>query len=236
MTENKIERNRKNREKYNSASSEEKQKRKAKRHEEHLRKITDMTPEQLVAHKLKTRLKWEDFDKNLTPEQKEQRHKSQYESNQRWWHTLPLEEKQKHLASMKQRNHNMTTEQKEQEKQRLSELRKDPKRKIEMREYGKKYREQLRILVISHYSNGTMHCMNPKCEVPGGAKDIRALCIDHINGGGRQHAQEVGNHVYYWIVKHKFPSGFQVLCQSCNIIKKIENKEDYKRSKSEAKK
>lgn len=44
------------------------------------------------------------------------------------------------------------------------------------------------------------------------------LTIDHIGGGGNQHAREIGRGValYRWLKRNKFPTGFQVLCANCN--------------------
>jgi hypothetical protein len=77
--------------------------------------------------------------------------------------------------------------------------------------------------IISHYSKKTMKCA--RC----GFSDMRALSIDHINGGGRKHTEEIkkqGTIFYRWLIKNGFPEGFQVLCMNCNYIKKSENKED----------
>ena len=45
------------------------------------------------------------------------------------------------------------------------------------------------------------------------------LTIDHINGGGRHHRQEIGPRLYAWLRRHAYPSGFQVLCMNCNFAK-----------------
>jgi len=97
------------------------------------------------------------------------------------------------------------------------------KEMADMKVRGKKVVEKQKRLVISHYSNGSMVCC--KC----GFSDIRALSIDHINGGGRRHTEEIrkaGTIFYRWLIKNNFPNGFQVLCMNCNYIKKAENKED----------
>jgi len=80
----------------------------------------------------------------------------------------------------------------------------------------KRYRDNMKIKVLRHYSHGTMKC---KC----GYSDTRALCIDHINGGGVQHRKKIGeSNLYIWLVRNNYPKGFQVLCHNCNIVKKIE--------------
>lgn len=47
------------------------------------------------------------------------------------------------------------------------------------------------------------------------------LCIDHVNGGGREHRKQVGAGLayYYWFEKQGFPPEFQVLCHNCNMAK-----------------
>ena len=50
------------------------------------------------------------------------------------------------------------------------------------------------------------------------------LALDHIeNDGARQRREEPAlrwsKHMYAWIIKQGFPSGFQVLCHNCNISK-----------------
>jgi hypothetical protein len=58
------------------------------------------------------------------------------------------------------------------------------------------------------------------CECCGEGRDY-FLTIDHINGDGNKHRKEVGSsNIYDWLVKHEFPSGFQVLCMNCNCAKR----------------
>jgi len=57
--------------------------------------------------------------------------------------------------------------------------------------------------------------------------DERALCIDHINGGGRKERKLFGGNYYNSVLK-KIKVGsqdYQILCANCNTVKKIENKE-----------
>lgn len=56
--------------------------------------------------------------------------------------------------------------------------------------------------------------------------DDRFLTIDHINGGGRKHRQEVckgrtGIEFYKWLRRQGYPPGFQVLCFQCNCGRNI---------------
>lgn len=46
------------------------------------------------------------------------------------------------------------------------------------------------------------------------------LQIDHIWGGGRKHILQIhriGSNFYTWLKKNLFPSGYRVLCKSCNV-------------------
>ncbi len=77
-----------------------------------------------------------------------------------------------------------------------------------------KHREQ-RLAVLAYYSGNTMACI--RC----GFGDVRALCLDHINGGGTAHRRRLGNgkNVWLWLARHGFPDGYQILCANCNAIK-----------------
>lgn len=50
--------------------------------------------------------------------------------------------------------------------------------------------------------------------------DIRLLSVDHIDGKGRQHRQELniqgGSAFYDWVKRENFPDKLQVLCHNCN--------------------
>ena len=84
------------------------------------------------------------------------------------------------------------------------------------RKISKRFRENLKLKVIGHYSNGTFACA---CC---GERGFDFLTIDHINGGGQKQLDELGVHgsvFYYWLVKHDFPSGYAVLCLNCNTSK-----------------
>jgi len=81
-----------------------------------------------------------------------------------------------------------------------------------IRELSKKYHERLKLQVLIHYGGDP-----PKCSC--GFSDIRALTIDHINGGGRKHRSQMHIMFYQWIKKNHFPDGYQVLCMNCQFIK-----------------
>lgn len=76
----------------------------------------------------------------------------------------------------------------------------------------KAYRVQLKLDALEAYGG-------PKC-VGCGNEDVSVLEIDHINGGGRKHRQaeaiEGGLAFYQWLKNQAYPSGFRVLCPTCN--------------------
>lgn len=68
-----------------------------------------------------------------------------------------------------------------------------------------------------------------KCEKCG-FSDIRALQIDHVNGGGKKEHDSLGRYGIYKraIEQAVLPRGlrlYQVLCANCNWIKRAENNE-----------
>lgn len=103
---------------------------------------------------------------------------------------------------------NFYQENKERIKQRV--------KKYQMIWYPKRKEE-----VFKHYSS-ELKCA--KC----GFSDIRALSVDHINGGGTKHRREIGKgaQFYNWLKKNNYPEGFQILCMNCQFIKRVENHEE----------
>lgn len=85
----------------------------------------------------------------------------------------------------------------------------------------RRWRGDLKFEVLFHYSGGVLKCAN--C----GFSDIRALCLDHLDGGGDAERKGVrtGWNYFRELKKRGFPKGYQVLCANCNLIKAIENRE-----------
>ena len=63
-------------------------------------------------------------------------------------------------------------------------------------------------------------CVN-SCEFD----DIRALSIDHINGGGSKEKKQLRSHDFNRLVLERNGVGYQILCANCNWIKRHENDE-----------
>jgi len=92
-------------------------------------------------------------------------------------------------------------------------------RKGYMKAYASFYRKRRRLVIIKHYGNKCICC---------GEIEVKFLSIDHIKGGGAKHLREIaksGHNFYSWILKNKFPKGFQVLCFNCNTAKGKSNKQ-----------
>jgi predicted amidophosphoribosyltransferase len=80
---------------------------------------------------------------------------------------------------------------------------------------SKKVIKNLRLEVLQHYG---MQC---KCC---GETNSNLLSIDHIEGGGRKHKENIlitdkTTSLFKWIKKNNFPNGFQILCFNCNMTK-----------------
>lgn len=82
-------------------------------------------------------------------------------------------------------------------------------------------RREMKAEVLTHYGRGKLACV--RC----GFLDIRALCLDHINGGGTREREEIGIgvHLYRHLKKENYPEGYQTLCYNCNTIKAYEDGE-----------
>ena len=65
-----------------------------------------------------------------------------------------------------------------------------------------------KLLVVLHYGGSCQCC---------GEDNYKFLTIDHMNGGGRAHKEEIHrNTIYSWLITNNFPPGFQLLCYNCN--------------------
>jgi hypothetical protein len=93
--------------------------------------------------------------------------------------------------------------------------------KVEEVKRHHQYHILLKAEVLTHYGNGKLACV--RCSFG----DIRALSIDHINGGGHKHKIELvrGRNIYNWLKNNNYPEGYQTLCGNCQWIKRVENKE-----------
>lgn len=82
---------------------------------------------------------------------------------------------------------------------------------------NKRRHYEAKIKVLYYYSNGTMKCQCPGCEV----SHIEFLSIDHVNGGGQKDRESFkGARTFYeYLVKNNYPEGLLTLCYNCNLAK-----------------
>ena len=126
----------------------------------------------------------------------------------------------------------------------------DPlERREYQRQYRKKYRktakgadahrQQMKRTSRRQYANGyykrrTLECKLRAFAALGGVckrcgfGDIRALQIDHIDGGGNAESKD-RSYLYYKRVAGAGAGRYQLLCANCNWIKRYENNENGKR-------
>jgi hypothetical protein len=78
---------------------------------------------------------------------------------------------------------------------------------------GANWRARLKEEIFEHYGRACSCC---------GENDPRKLCIDHVDGGGRQH-RESGlsghHHIGKYLKANGWPPGYQILCWNCNSVK-----------------
>jgi hypothetical protein len=101
------------------------------------------------------------------------------------------------------------------------------------REYQQNYRathkEQIKKQRAGHYQENKESIARDHATYYDN-NNIKALSIDHINGGGGKHRKESNiTHFYNWLKKNNYPTGFQTLCLNCQFIKRYDAKEQYKK-------
>lgn len=84
----------------------------------------------------------------------------------------------------------------------------------EIRRYNRERNQQLKAMLVAHYSNGANKC------VCCGESEVRFLTIDHIDGNGAEHRKTTkcgtGATFYRRLIREGMPEGYQVLCYNCN--------------------
>lgn len=81
--------------------------------------------------------------------------------------------------------------------------------------HQKIYQQNLRKAVVVLLGGRCLWC---------GFSDVRALQIDHINGGGNKESKKLRSAgIYRKIIQGA--KGYQLLCANCNWIKRVQNKE-----------
>jgi len=106
-------------------------------------------------------------------------------------------------------------------KRRGKKYRREHRTKVRLRH--KAWRKNQRIRVLRHIG-GEIKCGH--C----GFSDLRALQVDHIEGGGNEELKRYGHlsTLFSKILKMSVEDArekYQILCANCNMIKKYENEE-----------
>lgn len=71
--------------------------------------------------------------------------------------------------------------------------------------------QKLKIDVLTAYGGVYCACC--------GEDYIDALSVDHINGGGKEDRKaRNGAGFYGWLKKHGYPTGYRILCITCNFV------------------
>lgn len=100
------------------------------------------------------------------------------------------------------------------------------KRGEPMKRYQAAYQQALKREVLTRYCpDGILKCADPYHRHKTPETDIDVLTLDHINGGGRKQLKETGKRLYFWVKNNNYPNGFQVLCFSCQMKKRLVNHE-----------
>jgi len=75
--------------------------------------------------------------------------------------------------------------------------------------------------VLDHYGWACACC---------GETVVAFLCIDHVNGGGNKHREELTGRkngggatmkLYKWLIDNDFPPEFRTLCHNCNFVTRL---------------
>lgn len=85
-------------------------------------------------------------------------------------------------------------------------------RKPQLNERRKERTRKIKDIILEHYGAVCVCC---------GENIKEFLTIDHKNGGGCKHREEIGfGYVFYkWVVDNGFPEDLQIMCMNCNFAK-----------------
>jgi len=77
--------------------------------------------------------------------------------------------------------------------------------------------------ILTHYGRDSrLQCNWPGCEIT----DIQMLVLDHVKDDGVELGhRERGFKLYRFILREKFPEGFQTLCSNHNLKKQLMKQE-----------
>jgi hypothetical protein len=99
-------------------------------------------------------------------------------------------------------------------REQINKSKRDRGYKNYQHEYAIRTNLELKIKVFERLGNKCVRC---------GFSDLRALQIDHINGGGRKELENTSRYKYHKklleISEEELFSNYQILCANCNQIK-----------------
>ncbi len=98
----------------------------------------------------------------------------------------------------------------QQKRERRQRRKQDPVLDEHFRIIGRDAARRMRTRVVVHYSTDPPYC---NCC---GETEYKFLTIDHIDG---RQGEPRPNNFIQWLIKNKYPPGFQVLCYNCNCAK-----------------
>lgn len=166
-------------------------------------------------YRIKNRDKFREYDRkrNKTPKRKE-------------WERLRRQKPERRLKARQRANlwyHNNRELANKQSHERYQHC-----DKLKRFQHARECRAKLKTEVYALLGGKCINC---------GFSDVRALQIDHINGGGLKDKREIPNASnylsYYAHIIDSIKNGeqkYQLLCANCNWIKRIENNENRGRS------
>ena len=99
---------------------------------------------------------------------------------------------------------------------RRRRLRTNPVVRQQIVDYNRETRRSLKLQIFALLGDKCRHC---------GFTDVRALQIDHRQGGGKKEIMAAKAYITYYRKVIKDLSPYQLLCANCNWIKRWENKE-----------
>jgi len=133
-----------------------------------------------------------------------------------------LKRKREHYAENRERlvNEKRKLRREDPEKYNAIARKSNKKHRSKILQKKKKEFQDYRINVLTYYSKGSPKCKN--CGISG----IPFLNIDHIYGRKQMgHSRNMGTLKLYRYLDKEQPTGYQVLCYNCNMIKELKRKE-----------
>ena len=134
-----------------------------------------------------------------------------------------VENSEKHRTRAQRHYNNLTSEQKKNRFEHVKQWKRDHKESVALTARKSRYKKRDEVFAL--LGNKCARC---------GFLDTRALQIDHINGGGKRERRKLGQYgellkIIKYLKETDENAEYQLLCANCNIIKRIENNEQYRK-------